>query len=62
MMPTSTIDCIKYRAFESNDDLEAIKEMFSDQLSEQYNILTYKFFTERYPDLTIFACDPDKND
>lgn len=48
---------IHYRPFRSDKDLHDIKEMFQQQFSEPYQVWTYRFFAEQYPDLTFFAED-----
>lgn len=46
---------IKFRPFRDDADLHAIRKMFAKQFSEPYQVWTYRYFAEQYPDLTFFA-------
>ena len=50
-MPAS----VTYRSFRDDSDLHAIRSLFSHELSEPYQVWTYRFFAEPYPELTLFA-------
>ncbi|CAL5983410.1 N-alpha-acetyltransferase_30 [Hexamita inflata] len=46
---------VQFRPFRNDRDLHAIRELFASQFSEPYQVWTYRFFAEQYPDLTFFA-------
>ena len=46
--PETPID-ITYRPFRDDSDLHAIRSLFSHELSEPYQVWTYRFFAEPYP-------------
>ena len=48
-------DKITYRPFESEEDLQVIVKMMKQALSEPYPIYTYRYFVQKWPELTIMA-------
>lgn len=52
---THVFNGVTYRPYNDENDLEAIKHLFSAELSEPYQIWTYRYFSQRYPSLTIIA-------
>ncbi|KAH0576394.1 N-alpha-acetyltransferase 30 [Spironucleus salmonicida] len=55
MIEEQTINEIFYRPYHSDADLHSIKNLFSKELSEPYQVWTYRYFAEQYQDLTIFS-------
>ncbi|GAA6012866.1 hypothetical protein JCM10207_008359 [Rhodosporidiobolus poonsookiae] len=52
--PRDTHD-ITYRAYQGEQDLDAIVELVDDELSEPYNLYTYRYFLDEWPHLCFFA-------
>ncbi|GJN92629.1 hypothetical protein Rhopal_005664-T1 [Rhodotorula paludigena] len=48
-------DDITYRAYEGEQDLDAIVSLVDDELSEPYNLYTYRYFLDEWPHLCFFA-------
>ncbi|BGP53259.1 N-alpha-acetyltransferase 30 [Rhodotorula sphaerocarpa] len=46
---------ITYRAYQGEADLEAIVALVDDELSEPYNLYTYRYFLDDWPHLCFFA-------
>lgn len=46
---------IVYRHYRSEKDLRTVQSLFAQELSEPYQIWTYRYFVEPWPTLTIFA-------
>ena len=46
---------ITFRTFESEEDLQIIMKMMMVQLSEPYPIYTYRYFVQKWPELSIMA-------
>lgn len=51
---------LTYRLYRGDQDLKDVQALFSAELSEPYQIWTYRFFSEVYPELTIFCEDDGK--
>jgi len=54
---------IDFRMFESEEDLTTIISMIEKELSEPYPIYTYRYFVQKWPELTelaYFKDDPEK--
>lgn len=51
---------IKFRHFQQEADLHALKELITADLSEPYSIYTYRYFVYRWPELCILATDEEK--
>jgi len=51
---------LTYRTYKGDQDLKDVQALFSAELSEPYQIWTYRFFSEPYPELTIFCEDDGK--
>ncbi|GAA6027460.1 hypothetical protein JCM8097_007873 [Rhodosporidiobolus ruineniae] len=48
-------DEITYRAYAGEQDLDAIVALVDDELSEPYNLYTYRYFLDEWPHLCFFA-------
>lgn len=46
---------IVYRYYRDEADLRTVQNLFARELSEPYQIWTYRYFVEPWPTLTIFA-------
>ncbi|GAA5885061.1 hypothetical protein JCM16303_006385 [Sporobolomyces ruberrimus] len=46
---------ITYRAYEGEQDLVHIVDLVDDELSEPYNLYTYRYFLDLWPHLCFFA-------
>ncbi|GAA5903714.1 hypothetical protein JCM6882_003394 [Rhodosporidiobolus microsporus] len=46
---------ITYRAYQGEEDLDVIVELVDDELSEPYNLYTYRYFLDDWPHLCFFA-------
>ncbi|BGP15826.1 N-alpha-acetyltransferase 30 [Rhodosporidiobolus nylandii] len=46
---------IVYRAYQGERDMEAIVALVDDELSEPYNLYTYRYFLDDWPHLCFFA-------
>ncbi|GAA5970870.1 hypothetical protein JCM11641_004488 [Rhodosporidiobolus odoratus] len=46
---------ITYRAYQGEQDLDAIVGLVDDELSEPYNLYTYRYFLDDWPHLCFFA-------
>ncbi|GAA6010803.1 hypothetical protein JCM11491_002953 [Sporobolomyces phaffii] len=46
---------ITYRAYRGEQDLEHIVGLVDDELSEPYNLYTYRYFLDQWPHLCFFA-------
>lgn len=54
---------VAFRYFKSEEDLLTIISMIEKELSEPYPIYTYRYFVQKWPELTelaYFKDDPDK--
>ncbi|GAA5940797.1 hypothetical protein JCM3775_004904 [Rhodotorula graminis] len=54
--PPADADSISYRAYQGEEDLEAITKLVDEELSEPYNLYTYRYFLDEWPHLCFFAC------
>ncbi|TNY17116.1 putative acyltransfersase [Rhodotorula diobovata] len=50
---------IRYRAYQGEEDLEAITKLVDEELSEPYNLYTYRYFLDEWPHLCFFALSGD---
>ncbi|GAA5871568.1 hypothetical protein JCM1840_007318, partial [Sporobolomyces johnsonii] len=48
-------EAITYRAYRGEQDLPFIVELVDDELSEPYNLYTYRYFLDEWPHLCFFA-------
>lgn len=48
-------DGIVYRHYRDEEDLRTVQSLFAQELSEPYQLWTYRYFVEPWPMLTIFA-------
>ncbi|BGP24660.1 peptide alpha-N-acetyltransferase [Rhodotorula toruloides] len=48
-------DEITYRAFRGEEDMDVLVELVDDELSEPYNLYTYRYFLDDWPHLCFFA-------
>ena len=39
---------IRYRAYQGEEDLEAITKLVDEELSEPYNLYTYRYFLDEW--------------
>ncbi|GAA5952729.1 hypothetical protein JCM8115_002333 [Rhodotorula mucilaginosa] len=46
---------ISYRAYQGEQDLDVIVRLVDDELSEPYNLYTYRYFLDDWPHLCFFA-------
>ncbi|GAA5861147.1 hypothetical protein JCM8547_008049 [Rhodosporidiobolus lusitaniae] len=46
---------ITYRAYQGEEDLDIITDLVDDELSEPYNLYTYRYFLDDWPHLCFFA-------
>ena len=46
---------IEFRTFKSEADLKTIISMIEKELSEPYPIYTYRYFVQKWPELTFLA-------
>ncbi|GAA5873937.1 hypothetical protein JCM3774_004045 [Rhodotorula dairenensis] len=46
---------ISYRAYRGEQDLDVIVDLVDDELSEPYNLYTYRYFLDDWPHLCFFA-------
>ncbi|GAA5928880.1 peptide alpha-N-acetyltransferase MAK3 [Sporobolomyces koalae] len=53
--PSSRASSITYRAYKGEQDLEHIVALVDDELSEPYNLYTYRYFLDEWPHLCFFA-------
>ncbi|GAA6053253.1 hypothetical protein JCM3770_002679 [Rhodotorula araucariae] len=51
---------ITYRAYQGEEDLDAIVALVDDELSEPYNLYTYRYFLDEWPHLCFFALANNK--
>ncbi|BGP32086.1 N-alpha-acetyltransferase 30 [Rhodotorula toruloides] len=49
------VDEITYRAYRGEEDMDVIVELVDDELSEPYNLYTYRYFLDDWPHLCFFA-------
>ncbi|GAA5847906.1 hypothetical protein JCM9279_003485 [Rhodotorula babjevae] len=54
--PPADADPISYRAYQGEEDLGAITKLVDEELSEPYNLYTYRYFLDEWPHLCFFAC------
>jgi peptide alpha-N-acetyltransferase len=52
---TATATEITYRAYSGERDLQHIVKLVDDELSEPYNLYTYRYFLDTWPHLCFFA-------
>ena len=57
--PKISDDRIEFRTFESEEDLQTIIKMIERELSEPYPIYTYRYFVQKWPQLTMMAYKKD---
>ncbi|GAA5978915.1 hypothetical protein JCM10908_002737 [Rhodotorula pacifica] len=53
--PTRYEGPISYRAYQGEQDLDVIVDLVDDELSEPYNLYTYRYFLDDWPHLCFFA-------
>ncbi|GAA5980227.1 hypothetical protein JCM5350_000879 [Sporobolomyces pararoseus] len=53
--PPTTQKSIYYRAYKGEGDLKHIVSLVDDELSEPYNLYTYRYFLDTWPHLCFFA-------
>lgn len=46
---------VTYRPYRDENDLRQVQALFSAELSEPYQLWTYRYFVDPYPDLSFFA-------
>ncbi|GAA5825669.1 hypothetical protein JCM11251_000329 [Rhodosporidiobolus azoricus] len=46
---------ITYRAYQGEEDMDLIVELVDEELSEPYNLYTYRYFLDDWPHLCFFA-------
>ena len=60
---SSTNPAIVFRPFATEQDLQTVITMIGKELSEPYPIYTYRYFVQKWPELTLlahFEGEPDK--
>lgn len=55
-----SVDELTFRAYEGDDDLLTIIGMIEKELSEPYPIMTYRYFVQNWPDLTMLVYHGDE--
>ncbi|GAA6061287.1 hypothetical protein JCM10212_004693 [Sporobolomyces blumeae] len=53
--PRGPLPPITYRAYEGEHDLDLIVDLVDAELSEPYNLYTYRYFLDEWPHLCFFA-------
>jgi N-alpha-acetyltransferase 30 len=52
---------LKYEIYKNETQMERIKYLMDLDLSEPYSIYTYRYFMNHFPNHTILAVDPQKD-
>mmetsp|Transcript_14500 Transcript_14500/g.12307 ORF Transcript_14500/g.12307 Transcript_14500/m.12307 type:complete len:180 (+) Transcript_14500:52-591(+) len=60
MAQNITIDDLKFKTFEHEEELDTIIKMVEVELSEPYSVFTYRYFLQTWPHLCFMAYHEDK--